>query len=201
MILTRGVNRVFKKLSLLVLAVLVPVLMFATGCDGEPPAAQNDRPVPEQELPDMAKLEEKGISLHSMWEEAGVLYFSGSGMDQRALEIITAAVEDETPIIVFEQPEVLLVRGTIIEISPTDNNGSLGTLYVEGEDRVDTETDAAYVYISQVTRILKPEENGLRALPFSELEEGMEVEVKITGVVLESYPPRAGASTVTIKQD
>ncbi len=149
----------------------------------------------------MAELEEKGISLHSMWEEGGVLYFSGSGMDQRALEIITAVVEDERPIKVFEQPESLFIRGTIKEISPAENSGSLGTLYVEGEDKADTETDAAYVTISQVTRILKPVENGLRALPFAEFEEGMEVEVKITGIVLESYPPRAGASTVTIKQD
>ncbi len=191
----------FKKLSLLVLAVLISVLMFVTGCGGESPAAQNDRTVPERELPDMAELEEKGISLHSMWEEAGVLYFSGSGMDQRALEIITAAVEDERPIKVFEQPEVLFIRGIIKEINPAENSGSLGTIYVEGEDQTDTETDAAYVFISQVTRILKPEEKGLRALPFSELEEGMEVEVKITGVVLESYPPQAGASTVTVKQD
>ena len=188
------------RLMILIIIFLILPAVLVSGCGEGPPADRNDDQLPDPGMVDVSGLEAEGVYVISISERDGILHITGTGLDQRALNIIADTLGPDIPFEAAEEPEMLFIRGTIQEVNPAeDDTRNLGTIFVEGEEEADTGTDAAFIFVRPATRILRPDADRLLALTFEALEVGQEVEITVTGPVLTIYPPQAGASTITIQ--
>lgn len=89
----------------------------------------------------------------------------------------------------------IAIRGKITKLTQADNGDGFN-LFVEGKQEDDTWYDKASVRINPNTKVYK----GNEALSVKDLKEGMTIEIKYDGPVLESYPVQMGADIITIIQ-
>lgn len=94
------------------------------------------------------------------------------------------------------------IRGNITSIHRADaqsqEEGTIGTVLIEGAIEEDTGFDKASVTITEETRIFEQEGQGRRAVTFEALQVGQRVEARFTGPVMESYPVQATAKEIVI---
>lgn len=94
------------------------------------------------------------------------------------------------------------IRGNITSIHRADaqsqEEGTMGTVLIEGAVEEDTEFDKASVTITEETRIFLQEGQERRAVTFEALQVGQRVEAQFTGPVMESYPVQTTAKEIVI---
>ena len=90
------------------------------------------------------------------------------------------------------------IRGEIRSLLPAAGGDDLGFARIEGRKDEDTEYDRADVTITRETTIARRRGGMQEPLPFDSLRAGMKVEATFTGPVMESYPVRATAASITI---
>lgn len=189
-----------KKICCILLFVILGLFMLI-GCtqQGNADMAENEN-IHDKLIAHWEELREEGIQILASWEENGVLIVEVFGGDQRAINGIAGVMgNDMSKIQIREQREVEFIEGIIsdIEVSSGDNPTVYGTIFVEGDEN--GAEDKAYISITDFTRILKVHETYDSAMGFEALELGMKVEVMIVGAILQSYPSRASASTLIVK--
>lgn len=90
------------------------------------------------------------------------------------------------------------IRGEIRAMIPASGGNDLAFARIEGKREEDTQYDKADVTITKSTTIFRRRAGQQERLSFDSLHTGMTVEATFTGPVMESYPVRATASTITV---
>lgn len=85
------------------------------------------------------------------------------------------------------------IRGTITNVSITDEKKNLGRLRVEGKIESDTGFDKAMIRVTATTKLEKSLKGKSVPANISEFKEGCQVEAGFEGPVAESYPVQATA--------
>ncbi len=83
-------------------------------------------------------------------------------------------------------------------IARTPGGDYLGYIFVEGEKDPETQLDKASISVTKKTRIVSRISGRETTLKFGELKIGDKVEVKLTGPIMESYPPQATAKAIVL---
>ncbi|MBU5437368.1 YobA family protein [Tissierella sp. MSJ-40] len=89
------------------------------------------------------------------------------------------------------------IRGEIIEIYESMEEGSVLTFLVEGEIEEDTSYDKASVTVDSDAKVYIGDEEG----SYKDLKEGVKIEVVFNGEVAESYPVQGTAKKIVILED
>ncbi len=93
------------------------------------------------------------------------------------------------------------VRGSVSSIIPPEKKSGKtpGTIFVEGVKESDTQTDKAYLLVTNKTRIFLQEGNKRRRASFGDIRKGDKVDARFAdGVMIAIYPARAVAAEIVI---